>query len=73
MERPLLKDKPPDVSSGAKLASPIEFKQAEHKSRFERGGGYYVWRAIWTATYILFGLVLFGLLPIFCQGNGGNG
>ena len=59
--------KPPDVSSGAKLASPIEFKQTEHKSRFERGGGYYVWRAIWTATYILFGLVLFSLLPIFAR------
>ena len=59
--------KPPDVSSGAKLASPIEFKQTEHKSQFERGGGYYVWRAIWTATYILFGLVLFSLLPIFAR------
>jgi len=59
--------KPPDVSSGAKLASPIEFKQTEHKSQFERSGGYYIWRAIWTATYILFGLALFGLLPIFAR------
>jgi cytoskeletal protein CcmA (bactofilin family) len=61
-------NKPPDVSSGAKLASPMEFVQTEHnKSRFERGGGYYFWRGIWTATYILFGLVLFGLLPIFAK------
>ena len=60
-------NKPPDVSSGAKLASPMEFKQTEHKSQFDRGVGYYVWRAIWTATHILFGLVLFGLLPIFAK------
>jgi cytoskeletal protein CcmA (bactofilin family) len=59
--------KPPDVSSGAKLASPIEFKQAEHKTQFDRGSSYYVWRGIWTATSILFGLVLFGLLPVFAR------
>jgi len=60
-------NKAPDVSSGAKLASPMEFKQTEHKSRFDRGAGYYVWRTIWTATFILFGLVLFGLLPTFAR------
>jgi len=60
-------NKPPEVSSAAKLGSPMEFKQTERKSQFERGGGYYVWRAIWTATHILFGLVLFGLLPIFAR------
>jgi cytoskeletal protein CcmA (bactofilin family) len=59
--------KAPDVSSGAKLASPMEFKRTEHKSQFDRGAGYYVWRAIWTATFILFGLVLFGLLPTFAR------
>ncbi len=59
--------KPPDVSSGAKLASPMQFKQTEHKSQMDRTGSYYVWRGIWTATYILFGLVLFGLLPNFAR------
>jgi cytoskeletal protein CcmA (bactofilin family) len=60
-------NKPPDVSSGARLASPMQFKQNEHKSHFDRGSSYYVWRGIWTATYILFGLVLFGLLPVFSR------
>lgn len=60
-------NKPPDVSSGARLASPMQFKRTEHKTQFDRGGSYYLWRAIFTATYILFGLVLFGLLPIFAR------
>lgn len=58
-------DKPPIVSSEAKLASPIEYKKMEHKSGHTRDAGYYVWRVIWTAAFILFGLVLFGLMPRF--------
>lgn len=56
--------KEPSVSSDAKLASPPEFTKIEHRHR-ERGGGYYLWRVIWTGTFILFGLVLTGLMPKF--------
>jgi len=57
-------DKPAEVSSGAKLASPVQFKQAEHKHDY-RDGSYYIWQVIWTACYVLFGLVLFALMPKF--------
>jgi cytoskeletal protein CcmA (bactofilin family) len=55
---------PPSVSAEAKLASPPEFTKVEHHTQ-ERGGGYYVWRVIWTGAFILFGLVLAGLMPKF--------
>ena len=58
-------NKPASVSSEAKLASPIEFKRMEHKRGRERDAGYYVWRLIWTAAFVLFGLVLFSLMPRF--------
>jgi cytoskeletal protein CcmA (bactofilin family) len=54
----------PDVSSGAKLASPVQYTKWEHKSEY-RSSHYYIWRVIWTAALILFGLVLFMLLPKF--------
>src|SRR5713226_7554245 len=53
-----------DVATGAKLASPVEFHKMEHKPRYLEGH-YYVWRVIWTAAFILFGVVLFLLLPNF--------
>ena len=56
---------PATVSGGAKLASPLEYKKIEHKSQMERGVGYYIWRLIWTGTYILFGLVLLAVMPRF--------
>jgi cytoskeletal protein CcmA (bactofilin family) len=56
--------KEPSVASDAKLASPLEFTKMEHKHE-ERGGGYYLWRVIWTGTFILFGLVLASLMPKF--------
>jgi len=56
--------KEPSVASDAKLASPPEFTKLEHKQQ-ERGGGYYLWRVIWTGTFILFGLVLASLMPRF--------
>ena len=58
--------KPPEVSSSAKLASPVEFKQMEKKEEY-RTGHYYVWQVIWAAAFILFGLVLFALMPKFSQ------
>jgi cytoskeletal protein CcmA (bactofilin family) len=59
-------NKPPEVSSGAKLAIPVVFTQEEHHSRYQ-DSGFYVWRVIWTAAVILFGLVLFVLLPNFAR------
>jgi cytoskeletal protein CcmA (bactofilin family) len=55
-------DKPAIVATDAKLASPLEFKKLEHKD-MGRGGGYYIWRVIWTGAFVLFGIVLFGLMP----------
>jgi cytoskeletal protein CcmA (bactofilin family) len=57
-------NKQPEVSSSAKLASPVEFKQMERKQEY-RGSEYYIWRVIWTAAFILFGMVLFLLVPRF--------
>ncbi len=54
----------PDVAAQAKLASPVEYHKLEHKSRYQEGH-YYVWRVIWTAAFILFGMVLFLLAPRF--------
>ena len=59
-------DKEANVSSDAKLAFPLEYKKLEHKST-ERGGGYYIWRVIWGAAFVLFGLVLFGVMPKFAS------
>src|SRR6202140_4170266 len=56
----------PEGSSGAKLATPVAFTQLEHHKRYEESG-FYIWRLIWTAAVILFGLVLFVLLPTFAR------
>lgn len=59
-------NRPPHVSSRARLASPPEFTQLEHRPQYvERG--FYVWQVIWTAAVILFGLVLFLLMPAFAR------
>jgi hypothetical protein len=57
-------DRPANIAPGAKLASPVEFKQMEHKHDY-REGGYYIWQVIWAAAFVLFGLVLFALMPKF--------
>ena len=59
-------DNPAEVSSQAKLASPVEFHKLEHKPRYMRGH-YYVWRVIWTAAFILFGMVLVLMMPKFAE------
>ena len=64
-------DNPADVSSGAKLASPLEYKKMEHKAH-QRGSGFSVWTIIWAAAYILFGLVLLSLLPTFSREASSN-
>jgi len=58
--------KPANVAPVAKLGSPVEFKQLEKKESY-RESGYYVWQVIWAAAYILFGLVLFCLMPKFSE------
>jgi cytoskeletal protein CcmA (bactofilin family) len=59
-------DKPPSVSAQAKLASPVHYEKLKHGSDY-RGANYYVWRVIWTAAFILFGLVLFLVAPGFAK------
>src|SRR5713226_2157130 len=54
----------PEVSPGAKLASPVQYTKWEHKPEY-LNKHYYIWRVIWTAALILFGLVLFMSLPKF--------
>jgi hypothetical protein len=60
-------DNPAEVASGAKLSSPLQFKKLEHKSHMERGAGYYIWKVVWSGAWILFGLVLISLMPIFAK------
>jgi len=57
--------KPADVSPQAKLASAVDYEHVD-KDR-EHGGGahYYFWRLLWSAAFILYGLVLILLMPNF--------
>ena len=57
-------NKEPEVSPQAKLASPVDYHKLEHKPRYMEGH-YYVWQVIWLAAFVLFGLVLFQLMPKF--------
>ena len=59
-------NKPAEVSPKAKLASPVEYHKMEHKPRYMQAH-YYVWRVIWTAAFILFGMVLVLLAPKFAE------
>jgi cytoskeletal protein CcmA (bactofilin family) len=59
-------DREPDVSPQAKLVSPVNFHKQEHKPRYMEGH-YYVWQVIWAAAFILFGLVMFQLMPQFSR------
>jgi hypothetical protein len=56
-------EKPAEVSQEAKLAYPLEYTKAEHTR--EHMATSYVWQGIWAAAFILFGLVLFLLMPGF--------
>jgi cytoskeletal protein CcmA (bactofilin family) len=58
-------DHPPEVASGAKLASPVHFEKMKHGEDDYRNARFYMWRIIWCAAYILFGLVLFNVMPEF--------
>ena len=58
--------KPPDVASEAKLGSPIQFTKEEPKPEY-RSWHYYMWQLIWAAAFVLFGLVLFAVMPEFSR------
>lgn len=53
---------PPDVSPQAKLASAVEYQHVERTEEHE-GGRYYLHRLLWSASFILYGLVLVLLMP----------
>ena len=57
-------NKPPSVADGAKLASPVNFVKITHGPNYSNPH-YYLWQVIWASAYILFGLVLFALMPTF--------
>jgi cytoskeletal protein CcmA (bactofilin family) len=60
-------DHQPSVASGAQFASPLQYTKWEHRNSTERGVGYYVWRLIWIAAFILFGVVLLSVMPLFSR------
>jgi uncharacterized membrane protein YhaH (DUF805 family) len=62
---------PPDVSSQAKLAYPVDYHKLQHRPRYKEGH-YYVWQVIWAAAFVLFGLVLFQLMPRFAAESVAN-
>jgi cytoskeletal protein CcmA (bactofilin family) len=64
-------NKPPEVSPQAKLASAVEYHKLEHKPQYMEGH-YYVWQLIWLAAFVLFGLVLFQLMPSFSKEAANN-
>jgi len=59
-------DRPADVSTGAKLASAVQFEKIKHGPDYQ-SFHYYLWHIIWASAYILFGLVLFSLMPKFSR------
>ena len=59
-------DKPADVSTGAKLVSAVQFERMKHGPDYG-SYRYYLWHVIWASAYILFGLVLFSLMPKFSR------
>ena len=57
-------DREPQVSAQAKLASPVRFVKRTTGPNYANPH-YYIWQVIWMAAFILFGLVLYSLMPKF--------
>lgn len=57
---------PPEVSPQAKLASAVDYRKHEKKPEYHNAG-YFVWRVIWAAAFVLFGMVLMLLMPKFAR------
>ncbi len=64
-------NKEAEVAAGAKLASPVDYHKLERKPKYMEGH-YYVWQVIWAAAFVVFGLVLFQLMPSFSGEAVGN-
>jgi hypothetical protein len=58
--------KSPDVSPEAKLSSPMTYEKMEESPAY-RTTHYYLWQVIWAAAFVLFGLVLFLVMPGFAK------
>jgi cytoskeletal protein CcmA (bactofilin family) len=59
-------EREPQVSSQAKLASPVQFVKRTRGPNYSNPH-YYIWQVIWMAAFILYGLVLYSLMPKFSQ------
>lgn len=59
-------EREPQVSPQATLASPVRFVKRTRGPNYSNPH-YYVWQVIWMAAFILFGLVLYSLMPKFSQ------
>jgi cytoskeletal protein CcmA (bactofilin family) len=57
-------DREPQVSAQARLASPVRFVKRTTGPNYSNPH-YYVWQVIWMAAFILYGLVLYSLMPKF--------
>jgi cytoskeletal protein CcmA (bactofilin family) len=57
-------DHPPEVATGAQLASAVHYEKIKHGEDYS-SAKFYIWRVIWAAAYILFGLALFKVMPDF--------
>src|SRR5882762_9503542 len=59
-------EKEPRVDSGAKLAAgPVSYTKHRAQSRMESKSSYYIWRLLWSCSFILYGLVMIWLMPKF--------
>lgn len=57
-------DREPQVSAQAKLGSPVRFVKRTSGPNYA-SPHYYIWQVIWMAAFILYGLVLYSLMPKF--------
>jgi cytoskeletal protein CcmA (bactofilin family)/anti-sigma factor RsiW len=56
----------PRVEEGAKLAAgPVSYTKHQAEGGMESRSGYYIWRLLWSSSFILYGLVLIWLMPKF--------
>ena len=54
----------PQIDQDAKVKGPVDFEVQKHTND-ARTAGFYIWKVIWMAAYVVFGLGLFLLMPQF--------